>query len=264
MVDIGLPIWALMALFTCCAIIEYLFPLQTLRQERCSRWLSHAGLLFINTAVMRLSLPFIALGLDALGHIEGGLLAQWNTPFWLSLIFSVLVLDLLAYWLHWGFHRWSWLWRIHRTHHSDLDYDCTTSLRFHPLEVIIGLAVNSLAIMVFGISIEIILISQTIVMLISVLSHMNIGLPERIENSLRRLVVTPCFHRIHHSIKRQEADSNYGVIFPFWDYLFGSYCPAPAAGFTDMYIGTRGFSDRKWAFLPWLLYQPLKKPQTGD
>jgi sterol desaturase/sphingolipid hydroxylase (fatty acid hydroxylase superfamily) len=170
---------------------------------------------------------------------------------------GVIVLDLVIYAQHVVFHHVPWLWRLHRMHHADLDIDVTTGVRFHPLEILLSLAIKMAAAVALGVPAEAVVIFEVLLNATSMFNHSNIALPPRLERVVRWFVVTPQMHQVHHSIAREETDSNFGFNLPWWDRLFGTYRTAPKAG-AALTIGLPIFRDiaelRFWR----LLAQPFR------
>ncbi len=155
------------------------------------------------------------------------------------------------------FHAVPVLWRLHMMHHADLDFDVTTGLRFHPLEIIISMVIKLSAIAAIGPSVLTVLIFEIILNATAMFNHSNVKMPFNIDRVLRLLVVTPDMHRVHHSVTIRETNSNFGFNFPWWDRLFGTYRTQPAAGHEGMTIGLSQFRDPKRNNLFWMLALPF-------
>ena len=166
-------------------------------------------------------------------------------------------MDLLIYGQHVIMHYIPLLWRIHRLHHTDLDFDVTTALRFHPLEIILSMFLKLLFIALLGAPVVAVIVFEIILNISSMFNHSNIQIPLRIDRILRYFIVTPDMHRVHHSVIKVETNSNYGFNIPWWDYIFRTYRPQPIAGHTKMKIGLNEFRGDKVVFLHWLLLQPF-------
>ena len=161
-------------------------------------------------------------------NAEWGLLYHLRLGPVLHVAASVVMLDLVAYGLHRLYHRVPLLWRFHRAHHSDLDVDATTSIRFHLGEVVITTGIKGLAVWALGVSPAGFLISESLTLAVGLFSHGNVRLPSRLEPRLRWAIVTPTMHWIHHSRRPAEHNTNLGAVFSGWDRLFGSYCMSVA------------------------------------
>jgi sterol desaturase/sphingolipid hydroxylase (fatty acid hydroxylase superfamily) len=219
-------------------------PKRAYSQSLPARWLNNFGLVVLNTVVLRLVFPVAAVGAAFLATERGwGLFNHLAWPAWLEVAICVLALDALIYAQHVVFHKVPVLWRIHRMHHVDLDFDVSTGLRFHPIEILISMAVKWAAILVLGAPALAVLIFEILLNAFPMFNHANAGLPGPIDRALRWLVVTPDMHRVHHSVIREETDSNYGFNLSWWDRLFGTYREQPAKGHTEMEIGQRDWKD---------------------
>ena len=221
-----------------------------------SRWL-HNGVLFAVLLVCgRLALPAGLIGVAVLAGERGwGMLA--GAPLWLHLLVALLGLDLLRYGLHRLMHRVPALWRVHRTHHSDSEVDFTTALRFHPLELVVELAVKSAAIVALGLAPLAVAIHELVAFTLNAFSHGNVRIHPLLERWLRRVLVTPDMHRVHHSVERREHDSNYAAAFSIWDRLFGTYLAEPTRGHDHMQLGVTGFTAPRHLQAHWMLLNPL-------
>ncbi|MDZ7736662.1 MAG: sterol desaturase family protein [Gammaproteobacteria bacterium] len=178
---------------------------------------------------------------------------------WLAVVVSFLALDLLIYGQHIAFHKIPWLWRLHRVHHTDTAIDATTGVRFHPIEIVLSMLLKMLGVALLGAPVLAVILFEVVLNATSLFNHANINLPLDIDRWLRRVVVTPDMHRVHHSVVRRETDSNFGFNLPWWDRLFGTYRAQPQAGHLQMRIGLDIFRDRRSRWLHWLLLQPFMK-----
>jgi sterol desaturase/sphingolipid hydroxylase (fatty acid hydroxylase superfamily) len=211
---------------------------------------------------MRIIAPAGAVGFALFAGSRGwGLFNRLAWPPWLEVLGAVLVMDLAIYLQHRLFHRVPVLWRLHRMHHSDLDVDVTTGARFHPLEILLSLGIKFVVIVSVGASPLSVLVFEILLNATSMFNHGNVRVPPAVERLLRLLVVSPDMHRVHHSILRQETDSNFGFNFPWWDRIFGSYRPQPEAGHETMTLGLEEFRDGKELRLDRMLTQPFREDQ---
>jgi len=183
-----------------------------------------------------------------------------DLPPWLKIMLGVASLDLAIYFQHVMFHAVPALWRLHMMHHTDLDFDVTTGVRFHPIEIILSMGIKMTVVVVLGIAALAVLIFEVLLNGTSMFNHGNVRLPRRIDRWLRLFVVTPEMHRVHHSVVIRETNSNFGFNLPWWDRLLGTYRPQPAAGHEGMTIGLSHFRDPKRLTLPWLLALPFINP----
>ena len=177
--------------------------------------------------------------------------------FWLKVVIGVIVLDLAIYLQHAAFHGLPILWRLHMMHHSDLDFDVTTGVRFHPIEILLSMGIKMVVVLLVGISALGVLIFEVLLNATSLFNHGNVRLPVSIDHVLRLFVVTPEMHRVHHSVIIRETNSNFGFNLPWWNRLFGTYKDQPAAGHVEMTIGLSHFRDSKPLTLPGLIVLPF-------
>ncbi|KAA0013863.1 sterol desaturase family protein [Billgrantia pellis] len=240
------------------------------RQQRIRRWQRWPGNLLIvalDTLAVRLAFPLAAVGAALVAAERGwGLFHLLSAPLWLALPLSVLLLDAAIYFQHRLFHAVPWLWRLHRMHHADLEFDVTTGLRFHPLEILISMGIKIAVVMLLGAPAVAVLIFEVLLNATSMFNHGNVRLSERVDRRLRLLVVTPDMHRVHHSIVHRETDSNFGFNLPWWDRLFGTYRDQPGAGHHGMTLGIEAFREPRELRLHRMLIQPLlnPKPHAGQ
>lgn len=227
------------------------------------RQLTNLVLVAIDTAVLRLLFPVLAVGFAFSVHGDG-LLGRVQWPAWLEFAAALIVLDLAIYWQHRLFHRIPLFWRMHRVHHADRAFDVTTGVRFHPLEIAASMLIKFGVIAVLGPHPAAVLVFEIVLSLGSLWTHTDIALPEGIDRRLRWLIVTPSMHRIHHSTWRPETDSNYGFHLSVWDRLFGSYTPAPREPEKTMKIGLDEFPDDRDQTLTALLLNPLRTKGSRD
>jgi sterol desaturase/sphingolipid hydroxylase (fatty acid hydroxylase superfamily) len=245
-------------IFAIIAIWELLAPRRALSTSKTSRWLSNLAITFLNPATERLVFPILAVSMALKAQQYGwGLLNHYNLPFWPAMVVAVVVLDFATYLQHVMFHAVPLLWRLHMVHHADLDFDVTTGLRFHPIEMILSMGIKLAVVVVFGPPAMAVLTFEVILNATAMFNHGNIYLPLRIDQVLRLLIVTPDMHRVHHSVLPREANSNFGFNLPWWDRLFGTYRHQPTEGHEGMSIGLRQFQEPGRLTFPWLLILPL-------
>jgi sterol desaturase/sphingolipid hydroxylase (fatty acid hydroxylase superfamily) len=171
---------------------------------------------------------------------------------------SVVILDLAIYLQHVLFHAVPALWRLHRMHHADLEFDVSTGLRFHPIEILLSMLIKFAVIGALGAPALSVLIFEVLLNATSMFNHGNVRIPLGFDRVLRWLVVTPDMHRVHHSILARETNSNFGFNLPWWDRLFGTYRAQPAAGHEAMTIGIEQFRDPRELGLDRMLIQPFR------
>ncbi|MBC8231605.1 sterol desaturase family protein [bacterium] len=240
------------------ALWELLAPRRALTTSKTVRWFSNLGIVFIDTAVVRLVFPIMAVGMANLGQQHGwGLLNNFDVPYWLAVVVGVVVLDLAIYLQHLMFHAVPVLWRLHLMHHADLDFDVTTGLRFHPIEILLSMGIKVTVVVALGPPALAVLIFEVLLNATAMFNHGNIRISLGIDRWLRFLVVTPDMHRVHHSVLPSEGNNNFGFNLPWWDRLLGTYRGQPAAGHEGMTIGLSQFRDAKRLTLPWMLALPF-------
>lgn len=227
--------------FVALAGIETLFPLSAERGPRLERWFAHAALFLIGFGLVFVAAPFIYKGAD---WVQGALhfppLTGLGLPAWLLVLISFLLIDLLAYLTHALFHGAPWLWRLHRAHHSDAVMDASTGVRHHPVEALVSAAFQLTVFAILGVPLLVILAYGLITTLWQFVTHADVRLPEPIDRALRLVVVTPGMHRVHHSVRMDEGNSNFGMVLSVWDRLFGTYRRRPAAERAGMALGIEG------------------------
>jgi sterol desaturase/sphingolipid hydroxylase (fatty acid hydroxylase superfamily) len=251
--------------FALVAIAERASPRRALKLSRRVRWTGNLGLVVLNTLVLRLLFPAAAVGVAALAASRGwGLFNVIETPFWLAVVASVLIMDFVIWLQHVMVHAIPLLWRLHRVHHADPDYDVTTGARFHPLEIILSMLIKFATVLLLGPPLVAVVIFEVLLNATAMFNHGNLKLPAQLDSILRLLVVTPDMHRVHHSVEDDEANSNFGFNLPWWDRLFGTYRAQPRLGHEAMEIGIHGYSDpRMVARLPGMLFLPFRGRVAG-
>jgi sterol desaturase/sphingolipid hydroxylase (fatty acid hydroxylase superfamily) len=187
-----------------------------------------------------------------------GLFNLMAVPAWVGVVSSVVVLDLAIYLQHVLFHAVPVLWRLHRMHHADLEFDVSTGLRFHPLEILLSMLIKFTVIVALGAPAVAVLIFEVLLNATSMFNHGNVRIPTSLDRTLRWIVVTPDMHRVHHSILSRETNSNFGFNLPWWDRLFGTYWAQPTAGHDGMTIGIEQFREPRELGLDRMLLQPFR------
>ena len=207
---------------------EYVAPARALRLPRAVRWRANLGLAVVNTLILRVLLPTSAIALASLAGENGwGLLNNISLPGWAAVLAGVVLLDLAMYFQHVLFHAVPALSRLHAVHHADPDFDLTTGIRFHPLEMLLSAAIKFAAVAALGAPVEAVLIFEVLLNATAMFNHANVALPVPIEPWVRRVLVTPDMHRIHHSVVEAERNSNYGFCLSIWDRFLGTYTVEP-------------------------------------
>ncbi len=242
------------------ALWELIAPRRKLLLGRGTRWPNNLGLVVFNTLLLRLLFPAAAVGFTAFVAEQGwGLLNYYTLPPWLAVTVSLLVMDLVIYLQHVMVHAVPLLWRLHRVHHADPDYDFTTGSRFHPIEIILSMLLKMATISVLGPPLVAVIVFEIVLNAASMFNHGNVRIPQRLDRVLRWLVVTPDMHRVHHSVNDDEANSNFGFNLPWWDRLFGTYRAQPRAGHEGMTIGIHKYrANRDVVWLTGMLSLPFK------
>ena len=245
------------AVFAVMALWEVAAARRTLTHGRGRRWPNNLGLLLVDVAVLRLTIPGLAIAVAVAGESNGwGLMHYLDLPGPLAFVVAILLLDLAIYFQHVMFHAVPTLWRLHRVHHSDVDVDITTGTRFHPVEIVISMGIKAAAVAAIGASPEAVLVFEVLLNATAMFNHANVSLPGRLEALVRGVVVTPDLHRIHHSIVYHESSSNFGFNLSWWDRLFGTYRGQSLAGQDAMILGVDAFRDERDLRLDRLLIQP--------
>jgi sterol desaturase/sphingolipid hydroxylase (fatty acid hydroxylase superfamily) len=241
------------------ALWEAAAPRRARAHSRRARWPSNLGLIAVNTALVRLVFPAAAVGMAATAAAGGfGFLNVVSFPAWAAVILGIMLLDLAIYLQHVMMHAVPLLWRLHRMHHADLDFDVTTGARFHPVEILLSMALKIGVVAALGPPVVAVIAFEVLLNATSMFNHANLKLPAALDRVLRLIVVTPDMHRVHHSIIPHETNSNFGFNGPWWDRLCGTYRAQPAGGHEAMTIGLRNFRDPAELRLDRLLVQPLK------
>ncbi|WP_338115317.1 sterol desaturase family protein [Thiocystis minor] len=255
---------AFLGIFAAMALWELRAPRRALSVSKLRRWSANLGLVVLNTLLLRLAFPVAAVGLAATATSHGwGLLNQIALPAGVELVLALVALDLAIWAQHVFFHAVPALWRLHRVHHADLDYDLTTGARFHPIEILLSMLIKFAAILVLGPSVVAVILFEVILNGMAMFNHGNVGLTERLDRPLRWLLVTPDMHRVHHSVAADEANSNFGFNLSLWDRLFGTYRDQPRGGHRSMTIGIEDLRDpRRVCGLPGMLLLPFRGAVT--
>ena len=251
-----------LGVFAIVAICEALAPRRARTLPRRARWPNNVGVVVLNTlvlhAVLRVVFPAAAVGVALAAEARGwGLFNAVGAPIWLAVPLSVVLLDLAIYLQHVMVHAVPALWRLHRMHHADLDFDVTTGARFHPIEILLSMLIKIALVAALGPPAVAVLIFEVLLNASSMFNHGNLAIPRQVDRVLRWLVVTPDMHRVHHSVVVAETNSNFGFTLPWWDRLFGTYRAQPAAGHAAMTIGIEQFRDPGDLRLDRMLIQPF-------
>jgi sterol desaturase/sphingolipid hydroxylase (fatty acid hydroxylase superfamily) len=222
------------------------------------RRLNNLALVGLNTLALRLFVPLGAVGTALFVEDRAwGLFQNVSLPPWLAIGLSVVALDFAIYLQHVVFHAVPVLWRLHMVHHADLDFDVTTGLRFHTIEIVLSMGIKMAAVAVLGCPALAVVVFEVLLNATSMFNHGNVRIPGWLDPVLRLFVVTPEMHRVHHSTLPRETNSNFGFNLPWWDFLFGTYRAQPAAGQEAMTVGLSQFRDERVERLHWMLALPF-------
>jgi sterol desaturase/sphingolipid hydroxylase (fatty acid hydroxylase superfamily) len=246
-------------IFAVMAMWELLAPRRRQTIGRSVRWPGNLAVVALDTLLVRVLFPVTAVGLSFLAEAKGwGLFAVLDLPGWAAVVLGIVLLDLAIYLQHVLFHAVPALWRLHRMHHADLEFDVTTGTRFHPIEILLSMGIKLGVIAALGPPAAAVLVFEVLLNATSMFNHSNVRMPAWLDRVLRWIVVTPDMHRVHHSVVVRETNSNFGFNLPWWDRLFGTYRDQPAAGHEAMTIGIEQFRDPSELRLDHMLTQPFR------
>jgi sterol desaturase/sphingolipid hydroxylase (fatty acid hydroxylase superfamily) len=237
---------------------ERAVPRRVLSLPRALRWYANLGIVALNSVVLRLVFPVALVGVALIAEQrDWGLFNVVDIPRWLAILGGAILLDFAIYLQHIMVHAVPMFWRLHRMHHADMDYDVTTGARFHPIEILLSGALKMVAVVLLGAPAISVVIFEVLLNATAMFNHANVKLPEKVDSVLRLFVVTPDMHRIHHSVLANEANSNFGFNFPWWDRAFGTYMDQPKEGHLGMTIGIDLFRKPEDQHLHRMLIQPF-------
>lgn len=254
------------AVFAAMAVWEWRAPCRQATVPRAIRWANNLGLTALNTVLLRLLFPAAAVGVAALAaERDWGLLNHLQVPAWAAIPVAIVVMDFVIWLQHVMVHAIPVLWRLHRVHHADPDYDLTTGARFHPLEMILSMSIKLTTVVLLGPPLVAVILFELLLSGMALFNHANVRLPARLDRALRWLIVTPDMHRVHHSVADDEANSNFGFNLSCWDRLLGTYRDQPRRGHLGMVIGIRGCRGvREVSWLPGMLVLPFRGRRPAD
>ncbi len=259
--EIAYRIGFFIGLFLLFAALETLWPKRARTQPRARRWITNWALVVIDSFALRalaLLLPLLAVGaaIDA-GQSQVGIfnVLAWNP--WIEAAIAISILDLAIWLQHLITHKVPILWRLHRVHHSDRDMDVTTAIRFHPVEILLSMALKIGLVYAIGPAAWAVVVFEIILNGTALFNHANIKLSPGLDRAVRRVLVTPDMHRIHHSSKREEHDSNYGFSISLWDRLFGTYIGDAKGGDETINVGLQ-WQNEAPNKLGWALILPFR------
>lgn len=251
-------------------LLERAIPRRQLRVAWQRRWRTNLSIVAVNAIMLRLlafaAVPVAAVAAAHTAQIHGiGLLKWLSWPNWLEVIVAVLILDLAIWFQHVVSHRYPVLWRLHQVHHADRDVDVTTALRFHPIEIALSMVWKIVVVFATGASVVAVVLFEVVLNVASMFNHANVRLSDRQDSALRRIVVTPDMHRVHHSVHRDEHNTNFGFCLSIWDKVFGTYAAQPRDGHEVMDLGLSPFRDESPSRFGWSLKLPFANPAaTGS
>ena len=244
--------------FTLFGILETLWPKRKQSIPKKIRWTNNYLLNLINILTIKGLIPITLIGLAInITTANTGLFNLLNLPFWLNTTLSLILLDLYIYAQHIMVHKVPLFWRFHRVHHTDLELDVSSGFRFHVIEIIGSWGLKALAILILGCTPLSVFLFELLLNGVAMFNHSNIHLPKPMDTLIRKLIVTPDMHRIHHSALPQETDSNYGFNLAIWDHLFKTHIASPQQGHQNMTIGLKEFQNKKWNLAHKLLILPF-------
>lgn len=239
---------------------EALFPRKDRVLDRAHRWTSNLLLIVIDGLFVRLLFPIVAVGIAVIAAERNwGLFNMLDLPIWLEITLAIIILDMMIYWQHVASHHIPFLWALHKVHHADRDIDVTTGSRFHPIEIGLSMLYKMALVVILGAPVLAVIIFEIILNGCAMFNHSNVKLPLGFDRVLRRFIVTPDMHRVHHSTIVAETNSNYGFSLSLWDRIFSSYTAQPSKGHDGMVIGLEEYQDAGPASLTWSLLLPIGK-----
>jgi len=248
-----------LGIFTLMVCWEYFSPRRQQQTTRLKRWPINIGLAVFNMLFMRLTVGGIAyLSAVNAASQSWGLLNQFPLAAWVGIVVTILLLDLAIYCQHVISHKWRLLWRLHQIHHTDIEIDASTAVRFHPLEIMVSMVYKVAIIYLVGADPLAVIAFEIILNATATFNHSNINLPLKVDRVLRWILITPDMHRIHHSTVRSETDSNYGFSISLWDRMFRTYVVEPKATQTTLDIGLPEYRDQQELGFIQLLVLPFK------
>lgn len=249
------------AVFIILAIAEYLFPLAKRKSPRYQQWSVNLSIALINSLSLHLLLPVLAVGAAHYAKVHGiGLFNCLDIPYAVVVILSLLLLDLIIYGQHLVLHKIPLLWTLHRMHHTEIGLDASSAVRFHPIEMIISMLIKMAFVLLLGVPVVAVILFELLLNGLALFNHSNLKLSPAADKCLRKVIVTPEVHWVHHSKIVTETNSNYGFNLIIWDKLFSTYLAKPAVEHSKMQQGLSEFGVKK----PLTLFALLASPFTGS
>ncbi|WP_298568967.1 sterol desaturase family protein [uncultured Aliiroseovarius sp.] len=260
--ELILRLGTFLGLFALFATVEAKVPRRPRTQPRQTRWFTNLSIIVVDTLTLRLMnvlLPLLAVGAALDAAAQGwGLFNMITLSVWVEVIAAMVILDLAIWAQHLVFHKVPVLWRLHRVHHADRDFDVTTALRFHPVEIAASMIIKIGVVYLIGAPALGVILFEVVLNGSAMFNHANMRLPLGLDRWLRLILVTPDMHRVHHSVHRDETDSNYGFCLSIWDRIFKTYTDQPRDGHDDMVIGLQ-WQDDNPSKLGWSLMLPFRR-----
>ncbi|MEL6373255.1 MAG: sterol desaturase family protein [Pseudomonadota bacterium] len=259
---------AFAGIFITMALLELWLPRRKLAHKRLTRWFTNLSMVGLGIATVRVigavaqlvAMPLIAVAAALFAEQQGwGLFNLVGLPFWLEVVLAICILDFAIWLQHVASHKIPIFWRLHQMHHADVDFDVTTALRFHPIEIGISMLWKVVCVLILGPAALAVVLFEVILNGSAMFNHANVKLPRWLDAIARKVIVTPDMHRVHHSTDRVEHDMNYGFALSIWDRMFGTYQAQPAAGHEAMAIGLEPYQTPAPTKLGWSLALPFWK-----
>jgi len=257
--ELAIRLASFLGIFAAMGLWEIVLPRRRTMLGRWRRWPGNLGILAVDVLAVRLVFPAAAVGFAVVAERNGiGLFHAAGAPAWLAVPAAVLALDMVIYFQHRAFHAVPALWRLHRMHHADQEFDLTTGGRFHPVEILLSMLIKAAAIFALGAPAAGVLIFEVLLNGTAIFNHGNVRMPGGLDRALRSVLVTPDMHFVHHSTLRREHDSNFGFSLSWWDRIFATYTPRPSAGYDGMTVGLDYFREARDQGLVRMLIQPFR------
>jgi sterol desaturase/sphingolipid hydroxylase (fatty acid hydroxylase superfamily) len=257
-------LYIFLSVFAVMAILETICPRRERTVGRSARWFINIALSLVNGAAVKIVFGAAAVGTAVVAKEGGwGILNYYNVTGTEAHLFAFVLLDFAIYLQHVVTHALPILWRLHIIHHTDLDLDVTSGIRFHPLEIIVSMTYKIVLVAAIGPDPAVVILFEVLLNGSSVFNHSNLFIPKPLDRAIRAVIVTPEMHRVHHSVEVEETNSNFGFFFSFWDRLCGTYRHATALPPTEFPIGVSEYRSQEELGLGKLLLIPAS-PKLGD
>ena len=266
--ETSMRLMAFLGVYAIMALAEAARPKRQLNHGRAGRWFTNLAIVTLDSVVVRamaaVTVPLVAVAAALYAQHAGiGILNALELPAWLAWGVSLVALDLAIWFQHLVSHKVPLFWRLHRVHHADVDIDVSTALRFHPIEIAVSMLWKVVVVLALGAPPEAVLLFEIILNGCAMFNHANVSLPAGVDRVLRKVIVTPDMHRVHHSVHRSEHDTNFGFNLSIWDRIFGTYTAQPRDGHLGMTIGLEAYQSEEPTRLAWSLSLPFGKNVRG-